>query len=40
MSLKRLRSPNSTPDKVDKSVKMEKCVKCIEDVVDDCIACD
>ena len=33
MLLKRLRSPNSTPDIADKSTKME-------DVVDDCIACD
>ena len=26
--LKRLSSPNSTPDKADKSAKMDKCVKC------------
>ena len=40
MPLKRLRSPNSTPEKADKSAKMEKCVKCKENVIDDCIACD
>jgi len=40
MLLKRLRLPNSTLDKADKSTKMDKCVKCKEDVVDDCIACD
>jgi len=40
LSFKRPRSPNTTPDKADKSAKVEKCVKCNKSVVDDCIACD
>ena len=40
MPLKRLRSPNSTSDKTDKSVKIDKRVRCKESVVDDYIACE
>ena len=31
---------NTTPDKADKSAKVEKCAKCNKNVVEDCTACD